>query len=169
MAKRLTTALSIAALSAAPLAACGSNSGDGAAVPGINDIGTPNSISATTTDPSVDVTTPPTQAPTTPATTAAPTAPPTTPAPTAPPPTTDPPREVEYLRQGDEGPRIATMQRELIALDLLPPGADTGVFDAATNSALLSFQGQWGLLVDGVFGPETDRALTAAAQSVARE
>jgi len=32
---------------------------------------------------------------------------------------------------------------------------------------VIDFQAQYGLVVDGVFGPETDRSLSAAAASVA--
>lgn len=72
----------------------------------------------------------------------------------------------EFLRRGDEGPEVASMQRRLIVLDYLAPGGDTGVFDGATADALIDFQAQYGLIVDGIFGPQTDRALNAAAASV---
>jgi murein L,D-transpeptidase YcbB/YkuD len=36
-----------------------------------------------------------------------------------------------------------------------------------TADAVIDFQAQYGLVVDGVFGPETDRSLSAAAASVA--
>jgi peptidoglycan hydrolase-like protein with peptidoglycan-binding domain len=72
-----------------------------------------------------------------------------------------------YLRAGDEGPEVTAIQERLIALEYLAAGGATGVFDRATNSAVLAFQGQYGLLVDGVVGPETRAALAAAAASVA--
>ena len=127
---------------------------------------------------------PPTNAPTTvpPATSTAPstTAPPSTtlpPSTTAAPettaattepdePTTAPPDPNDFLRQGDEGPRVGLVQFKLVVLGYLPSGADTGVFDGATNSAVLAFQGDYGLIVDGIVGPETDRAISAAAESI---
>jgi len=122
-----------------------------------------------------------------PPTTAAPTtaSPPTTMAPTteAPPPTEAPPTTTVappeptapataapdpdvFLRQGDEGPRVGLMQFKLVVLGYLPTGADTGVFDSATSSAVLEFQGDYGLIVDGIVGPETERAISAAAESI---
>ena len=72
----------------------------------------------------------------------------------------------DFLRQGDEGPRIGLIQFKLVVLDYLPAGGDTGVFDSATNSAILAFQGDYGLIVDGIIGPETERAISAAAESI---
>ena len=127
---------------------------------------------------------PPTDAPTTlpPPTTVAPstttppetTLPPTTsaaPETTAAPaeseaPATAAPDPADFLRQGDEGPRVGLVQFKLVVLGYLPSGADTGVFDSATNSAVLAFQGDYGLIVDGIIGPETDRAISAAAESI---
>ncbi len=85
---------------------------------------------------------------------------------TAAPPATDAPSEEVFLRLGDEGPEIGAMQLKLSVLDYLPAGSDTGVFDEATQRGLRSFQSDYGLGVDGVFGALTDRALNAAAQSV---
>jgi peptidoglycan hydrolase-like protein with peptidoglycan-binding domain len=75
-------------------------------------------------------------------------------------------RDPDFMRQGDEGPRIGLIQFKLVALGYLPPGGDTGVFDSATNSAVLEFQGDYGLIVDGIIGPETERAISAAAESI---
>ncbi|MEM1335160.1 MAG: peptidoglycan-binding domain-containing protein [Actinomycetota bacterium] len=72
-----------------------------------------------------------------------------------------------FLRRGDEGPEVRSMQQRLIVLEYLAAGGDTGVFDAATADALIDFQAQYGLVVDGIFGPQSDRALNAAAASVA--
>lgn len=129
-----------------------------------------------------------TAAPTTavPATTVPPTAPATTSAPspsttqvpatseapatTAAPATTDAPTTTEsnvvYYRSGDEGPEVAVLQLKLETVGFLASGYTVGVFDSATNGAVLEFQGQYGLIVDGIVGPETERALTAAAVSV---
>lgn len=76
-------------------------------------------------------------------------------------PATDP-----FLRIGDEGDGVGIMQLKLRALDYLAPGYTEGVFDRATADALIDFQAQYGLVVDGIFGPETDRSLSAAAASV---
>ena len=106
--------------------------------------------------------------------------PPPTPPPTEPPATDAPPPATEpapapdttevqnpdFLRQGDEGPRVGLIQFKLVVLGYLPTGGDTAVFDAATNSAVLSFQGDYGLIVDGIIGPETERAISAAAESI---
>ncbi|WP_423982395.1 peptidoglycan-binding domain-containing protein [Ilumatobacter sp.] len=75
-------------------------------------------------------------------------------------------RTVKLLRQGDEGPEVGVMQLKLIVLGYLPTGSDTGVFDGATNSAVLSFQSEYGLVVDGLVGPETERSISAAANSI---
>ncbi len=101
-------------------------------------------------------------APTTEATSA--TAAPTTT--TTPQPVTTPERTVELLRRGDEGPRVALIQLKLAALGYLPAGSDSGVFDAATSRAVLAFQGDYGLIVDGLVGPQTERAISAAAESI---
>ena len=75
-------------------------------------------------------------------------------------------RNPDFLRQGDEGSRIGLIQFKLVALGYLPEGGDTAVFDGATNSAVLAFQGDYGLIVDGIIGPETERAISAAAESI---
>ena len=85
----------------------------------------------------------------------------------APAPVTTAERTLVLWRQGDESSQIAVFQAKLIELDYLPAGSDTGVFDGATNSAVLRFQGDYGLVVDGIVGPQTERAISAAAQSVA--
>lgn len=94
------------------------------------------------------------------------TVPPTTVPPTTVPPTTAAPVDDGFLRIGDTGDVVGLMQLKLSALGYLPANAETGVFDRATADGLIDFQAQYGLVVDGIFGPETDRALTAAAQSV---
>jgi hypothetical protein len=72
---------------------------------------------------------------------------------------------VILFRQGDEDPRIARVQEKLIRLDYLPAGSATGTFDRATNGAILRFQGDYGLVVDGLLGPQTETAINAAAAS----
>ena len=58
------------------------------------------------------------------------------------------------------------MQLKLSVIDYLPAGSDTGVFDEATQRGLRRFQSDYGLGVDGIFGPLTGRALNAAVQSI---
>ena len=106
-------------------------------------------------------TTPPTSAPvvTDPSVTTPPT---TEPAAT----TTPAPSPDQFLRIGDEGDEVSIFQLKLRALGYLEPGYADGLFDRATADALIEFQAQYGLVVDGIFGPETDRSLSAAAASV---
>ncbi len=147
------------------VAACGGDDDQRVAVPGANDRETVTTVRATTTSStSTSTTTPITTTTVDPPATLI-TVPPTLIV-TTPPPLTTTTIEIEYLRRGDEGPRVQTMQEELIVLGYLSAGSATGVFDGATADALVSFQGDYGLIVDGVFGPETDRSLTAAALSV---
>lgn len=133
--------------SSTSVAAPDDSTADATSVPGSSASGP----DATGTDPAT-ITTPTT---TTPTTTVATTSPVTTAA-----------RTVTLLRRGDEGPQVELVQLKLVALGYLPTGADTGVFDAATNSAVLTFQGDYGLVVDGLVGPETERAISAAAESI---
>ena len=67
-------------------------------------------------------------------------------------PTTDKPT----LRRGDAGPYVTLAQTELIqrGYDLGSWGAD-GKFGAATEKAVMLFQRDWGLKVDGIIGPNT--------------
>lgn len=88
---------------------------------------------------------------------------------TAAPPATDAAQDDVFLRLGDESPEVELMQFKLSVLEYLPTGSDTGVFDEATQSGLRRFQSDYGLGVDGIFGPLTGRALNAAIQSVAVE
>ena len=145
-------------------------------VPGAGAIGIatdqPADTTTTSTEPPVATELPtPTPAPTTtepPTTTAAPPAAdaaPPEPEPTLAPETTEG-RNPDFLRQGDEGPRMGLIQVKLVVLGYLPVGSDTDVFDGATNSDVLAFQGEYGLIVDGIIGPETERAISAAAESI---
>ncbi len=111
----------------------------------------------------------PTTAPTTASTTAPTTAPSTddpteTGAEAAPAPAA--PDDDVFLRLGDQGDEVGLMQFKLSVLQYLPTGSDSGVFDEATESGLRQFQSDYGLGVDGVFGPVTERSLNAALQSV---
>ncbi len=72
-----------------------------------------------------------------------------------------------YLRKGDSGKRVETLQRRLIELGWLG-GKVTGEFDAATEAAVRAFQEKTkGIWTDGIAGPDTLRALysNSAARS----
>ena len=67
------------------------------------------------------------------------------------------------IRKGDKGSAVKTMQTMLIACgyDCGPDGAD-GDFGRNTLSALLLFQWDYYLEVDGIYGPASKAALEAA-------
>lgn len=67
---------------------------------------------------------------------------------------------VEVLRKGDLGEEVRWVQRRL-QMHGHDPGPADGVFGPRTDAAVRSFQTVKGLLVDGVVGPETRRALRA--------
>lgn len=74
------------------------------------------------------------------------------------------------LRRGDRGPAVAALRSDLAGLGLLPLGAvvyqngsaPEAVFDQVTDRAVRNFQQRRGLIVDGIVGPVTTRALTDA-------
>ncbi|MHB8341960.1 MAG: N-acetylmuramoyl-L-alanine amidase [Mycobacteriales bacterium] len=72
------------------------------------------------------------------------------------------------FRKGDRAPAVAQVRAWLRVLGILPPGEDTAapgpaeVFDTGVHRAVMAFQQQRGLRVDGVVGPETFRALEEA-------
>ncbi len=110
---------------------------------------------------------PTTERPTSSEAPAASTAPATTVAPAATEPAAETaPDDDVFLRLGDEGPEVATMQAKLASIEYLPAGSDTGVFDETTRAGLRQFQADYGLGVDGIFGPITGRALNAAVSSI---
>jgi len=57
------------------------------------------------------------------------------------------------------GPDVEAIQKALLAAGINPGPVD-GVFGNATATAVAAFQAQMGLLVDGVVGPETRKALS---------
>ena len=73
----------------------------------------------------------------------------------------------ENLRKGSKGEAVRTMQTMLIACGYScgSTGAD-GSFGNNTRNALMRFQGDHGLTVDGIYGPKSHAALTAAYQGV---
>lgn len=172
------------AAAAVLLTACGDDPARGVAVPGAPAAVTTLPRATTTTSTTV-VPTP--VAPTTVAatTTTAP-APTTTVAPStsAAPTTTVPPvattiapttTELVYvpepatgtLRFGMEGPRSLQLQRDLIQLGFLPPGADDGLYGPGTAGGVRRFQESEGLVVDGVAGPVTQERLAQVLAAAA--
>ena len=73
---------------------------------------------------------------------------------------------MQLLRRGETGPAVAEVQAALVGLGLLAergsePSAEA-TYDDATEHAVRLFQQRRGLTVDGIVGPETYRAITAA-------
>ena len=80
-----------------------------------------------------------------------------------PPPPTGPTYPGEALRVGSRGEDVRIMQEYLNALSSLFPSiprvtAD-GVFGAQTESAVMAFQRQFGMTIDGIIGPSTWAAI----------
>ncbi|NND73949.1 MAG: peptidoglycan-binding protein [Ilumatobacter sp.] len=163
------------------LAGCGNDPANGVAVPGAPARATtvPTTTPPSTTAP--PVTTPPPASTTTsttstvattvaPTTTADPAAPTTVAVPPtsadAGPTTTElvyaPEAETGTLRFGMEGPRTLQLQRDLIRLGHLPPGADDGLYGPGTAGGVRRFQTARSLVVDGVAGPVTQATLAEA-------
>jgi N-acetylmuramoyl-L-alanine amidase len=70
---------------------------------------------------------------------------------------------MRLIRRGDSGLAAADVRSVLVALELLEPRPGAAdVFDAECETALREFQQRRGLIVDGLVGPDTFRALTAA-------
>jgi N-acetylmuramoyl-L-alanine amidase len=69
---------------------------------------------------------------------------------------------VQQFGRGDSGPAVAEVQSALVGLGLLDAAPADPVFDAATDRAVREFQQRRGLSVDGIVGPETYRAISAA-------
>ena len=69
---------------------------------------------------------------------------------------------MQLIRRGDTGPAVAEVQAALTGLGLLRSEPAEPVYDEATDRAVREFQQRRGLSVDGIVGPETYRALTAA-------
>lgn len=82
-----------------------------------------------------------------------PATPPNTPRTTAPTPT-------PTLREGAEGPPVARLQRALKSLGFRV--SDDGIFGPRTARAVRAFQTKHALIPDGIVGPKTWAALTAA-------
>jgi N-acetylmuramoyl-L-alanine amidase len=70
---------------------------------------------------------------------------------------------MQLVRRGHRGPVVAEIRSKLTLLGLLPAGlAPDDVFDDACDRALRHFQQQRGLMVDGIVGEQTYRALDEA-------
>ena len=65
------------------------------------------------------------------------------------------------IRKGDSGLAVTWLQTRLTAEGYLPKGQIDGIFGNFTLGALLAFQFEHGLAVDGICGPATKAALTA--------
>ena len=70
------------------------------------------------------------------------------------------------LRRTDRGVAVTSLRASLASLGLVSPGtlvgADSQFFDDGLDAAVRAFQQQRGLIVDGVVGPITERAIGAA-------
>jgi peptidoglycan hydrolase-like protein with peptidoglycan-binding domain len=64
-----------------------------------------------------------------------------------------------FLQLGDRGSEVTALQDSLEAAGF--PGGANGIFDAATQKAVMRFQQAKGLMVDGIVGPQTWAALPA--------
>ncbi|QSF42197.1 MULTISPECIES: peptidoglycan-binding domain-containing protein [Priestia] len=62
------------------------------------------------------------------------------------------------LKKGSHGSAVQELQRKLTALGYNTKGID-GVFDSNTEKAVRQFQKALGLVIDGIVGPATKKAL----------
>jgi putative chitinase len=69
----------------------------------------------------------------------------------------------DILDEGDSGPKVVYLQQRLKELGYHAGSVD-GHFGALTNRALVAFQNEQGLEVDGIAGPQTLEALEIAAK-----
>lgn len=71
------------------------------------------------------------------------------------------PAPTKLIKKGDKGEEVELMQARLTGKGYLPKGQIDGDFGRFTLGALLAFQFENGLDVDGICGPATKAALTA--------
>jgi general secretion pathway protein A len=68
----------------------------------------------------------------------------------------------DSIRRGAIGAPVAWLQRQLALFDTLPPAVDgPSLYDASLEARVRRVQSQFGLLPDGIVGPETQLALTS--------
>jgi hypothetical protein len=77
------------------------------------------------------------------------------------------PPAIRILQNGDRAPAVADLQQALGALGLYSQPVD-GVFGDSTGAAVLAFQRDHGLVVDGIVGPTTVQALVETLSEGAR-
>lgn len=70
-----------------------------------------------------------------------------------------PENQCKWISRGDKGETVRIMQRRLIAAGYLRKGEDDGDFGNITFGALLAYQMDNGIAVDGVCGPASCRKL----------
>lgn len=70
---------------------------------------------------------------------------------------------MQLLRLGDSGAAVAEVRDALVALGHLPERADSPVFDRSVDHAVRAFQQHRGMIVDGLVGSATYRALKEAS------
>lgn len=68
------------------------------------------------------------------------------------------------LEEGDQGPAVETLQNQLTSLGYYD-GPITGFFGPLTETALIQFQRDKGLMADGIVGNATQSAIDSAMQS----
>ncbi len=66
------------------------------------------------------------------------------------------------LRKGSYGAQVTKLQQQLIQLGYLPAGEDDGKYGTKTAYAVMCFQKDQGISVDGVAGPQTFSRLNEA-------
>lgn len=79
------------------------------------------------------------------------------------------PRAAAMLRFGSKGDQVRQVQQRLRDLGYSSVGAVDGDFGDATEDAVKLFQARYGLVADGVVGPNTIRALNNARPSEYRD
>lgn len=77
--------------------------------------------------------------------------------------------ETALLRHGARGDAVSVLQARLKQLGYYDVGTVDGIFGDGTERALKQFQARYGLIADGVAGPNTFKALEIAAPTDYRE
>jgi hypothetical protein len=65
------------------------------------------------------------------------------------------------LRRGAQGPKVVTLQKLLNLHGANPPVKVDGWFGVGTDTAVRDLQAKWGIVIDGVVGPQTYERLAA--------